>query len=117
MESDMYNLAPAVGLINQKRAAKEYGIIFGEKREFGSCDFEVSAQCVEPREDIRGQIARAYLYMAAAYPKRVRLTAKERAMFTEWDKEYPVSRWECQRARRIKKIQGNINPFVAEKCK
>ena len=33
-----------------------------------------------------------------------------------WDKQYPVERWECARAKRIEAIQGNENPFVKNPC-
>jgi len=36
------------------------GIINGEKREFGKCDVEIKNKKVEPKESIRGEIARTY---------------------------------------------------------
>ena len=30
---------------------------------------------------------------------------------------YPVDAWECLRAKRIERIQGNENPFVKEACR
>jgi len=113
----MYNLVPAVGLINQKRSNLNYGLIPGEKRNFGSCDFEVSGKIVEPASDIRGDIARTYFYMEKAYPDRVKLKAKEIKMFKKWDKSDPVDEWECERSRRIEKLQGNENSIVKDACK
>ena len=37
-------------------------------------------------------------------------------MLLVWDKEHPVTEWECIRAKRIEKIQGNPNKIVNEKC-
>jgi hypothetical protein len=33
-----------------------------------------------------------------------------------WSKSDPVDEWECERAKRIEKIQGNRNEIVREKC-
>lgn len=107
IESDMYNLVPAIGLINQKRSNLNYGIVPGEKRAFGSCDFEVSGNIVEPAPEIRGDIARTYFYMRDAYPDRVKLTPEEERRFKKWDKSDPVDNWECERCRRIEKLQNN----------
>ena len=45
-------------------------IIKGEKREFGKCDVEIKNKKVEPKESIRGEIARTYMYMDSVYPGR-----------------------------------------------
>ncbi len=116
MESDMYNLVPAIGLINQKRSDLAYGEIPGEKRDFGNCDFEVSNGIAEPAEYIRGDIARTYFYMDAAYPGRNVLPETEKKMFQQWDRSDPVDQWECERAGRIEEFQGNPNVFVRDAC-
>ncbi len=117
MESDMYNLVPAIGLINQKRSNYPYGIVPGEERYFGACDFEMENGVAEPAPTIRGDIARTYFYMDAAYPGRnVILSSKERKMLQEWDRSDPVDAWECERCKKIEKLQGNTNPFVKNAC-
>ena len=117
MESDLYNLVPAVGLINQKRANLPYGEIPGEVRGFGPCDFEVDGERAEPPGRVRGDIARTYLYMARAYPGRVRLLEEELRMFGRWDREDPVDGWECERCRRIEAVQKSRNPVVEDRCR
>ncbi len=117
MEADMHNLVPAIGLINQKRSNLPYGDIPGETRRFGRCDFEVSDQYAEPAPAIRGDIARIYFYMTRAYPDHVRLTAAEQEMFTQWDRQDPVDKWECLRCRRIQSAQHSRNPVVDEACR
>jgi deoxyribonuclease-1 len=117
MESDMYNLVPAIGFINQRRSDKPFDIIPGERRNFGDCDFEVEYGKVEPAPHIRGDIARIYLYMADTYPGRVRLPEKEKQMFESWAAEDPVDEWECRRCKRIEKLQGNANERVRTPCK
>ncbi|MBW1781249.1 MAG: endonuclease, partial [Deltaproteobacteria bacterium] len=41
---------------------------------------------------------------------------KNRKLFKAWDIEHPVDSWECERRRRIEKIQGNENPFIKKNC-
>jgi deoxyribonuclease-1 len=91
-------------------------IIVGEEREFGRCDVEIKNQQIEPRESIRGEIARTYMYMDSAYPGRGIITKKNRKLFEAWNKIDPVDEWECDRAKRIERIQGNSNPVVLENC-
>jgi len=116
MEADLYNLVPEIGELNAARSNYRYGMIEGEEREFGACDFEVSDRIAEPRPEIRGDIARIYFYMNAAYPNRGIIGDKAQKLFNAWDKEDPVDEWECKRAARIEQAQGNANEFVKSAC-
>ena len=116
MQADMYNLYPAIGEVNGRRSNYSMAIIEGERREFGRCDVEISARKVEPREKIRGEIARTYLYMDSVYPGRGIISKKNRKLFNAWDRSDPVDQWECERARMIEKIQGNRNEIVIGRC-
>jgi deoxyribonuclease-1 len=113
MQADLYNLQPAIGEVNGDRSNYEMAILDGEAREYGKCDVEIRDRKIEPSERIRGDIARTYLYMDWAYPGRVNLSKKERAMFMQWHRADPPDRWEIERARRIEKIQGNRNPLLS----
>jgi deoxyribonuclease-1 len=117
MEADMYNLVPAIGEVNRLRSSFAMGEIPGEPRELGQCDFEVGDSVVEPREAIRGDIARTYLYMDRAYPSAGILDDKSRSMFDTWSRADPVDAWECERARRIAVVQGNVNEIVERACR
>ena len=46
----------------------------------------------------------------------INLSKQDRKLFEAWDKMYPVTERECERDRRIFKVQGDHNPFVFEKC-
>ena len=91
-------------------------IIVGEKREYGECDVEIKKGKFEPREEIRGEIARTYMYMDSVYPGRGIISRKNWKLFGSWHKSDPVDEWECERARRIEKIQGNRNLVVLGNC-
>ncbi|MDN4015260.1 endonuclease, partial [Chryseobacterium gambrini] len=67
-----------------------------------------------PPIETRGKIARSYLYMSKQY--NIKLSSQERKTMEAWDKLNNVTKWECERDYRIKKIQGNSNPFVSRQC-
>ena len=114
MEADMYNLWPAIGEINAARSNFRMAIIPGEKREFGSCDIEIENRKIEPREEVRGIIARAFLYMDRVYPGRGVLQRQggTRKMIEEWNTKYPPTPFEKKWALQIMKLQGNCQPFI-----
>ncbi len=116
MQADMFNLYPAIGEVNGRRSNYSMAIIEGEKREFGECDVEIKSRKVEPREKIRGEIARTYMYMDSVYPNRGIISKKNKKLFEAWNKSDPVDEWECERAKRIEKIQGNRNEIVMGNC-
>jgi deoxyribonuclease-1 len=90
--------------------------IEGEQRRFGRCDFEIADRKVEPPDAVRGDVARTYLYMDAAYPGRGIVSRKNRKLFEAWSAADPVDAWECERARRIARVQGNVNAVVQNAC-
>lgn len=114
MEADLYNLRPAIGEVNGNRSNYKIGEIPGEEREYGQCDFEVESKVAEPKASIRGDIARTYLYMDWAYPNRGILDGPTREMMLAWHKKDPPTQAERSWARRVAKVQGNINPFIPD---
>lgn len=112
-ESDMHNLVPAVGELNGDRSNYHFGYVPEEPREYGRCNFEVSFYrgVVEPRPEVRGDIARTYFYMAHRY--RLNIPPQQEAMFTEWSASDPVDAWERERAARIERLQGSRNTYVS----
>lgn len=117
MEGDLHNLYPAVGEVNGDRSNFMYSQWTSNPTPmYGNCktvvDFEMKK--VQPREEIRGLIARVHFYMEKTYG--IKLSNQDRKLFEAWDKLFPVSREECLRDARIFKVQGDHNPFVYEKC-
>nr|WP_227665257.1 endonuclease [Magnetococcus marinus] len=112
MESDLHNLVPAVGELNGDRSNRSFSMVAGEPRAYGACDFEIDwdTDRVEPRPEVRGDIARTYFYMNASYG--LPISKKQRRLFDVWNREDPVDDWERERNRRIERIQGNANPFI-----
>ena len=56
------------------------------------------------------------MYMYSVYPGRGIISKKNRNLFESWNKNDPVDEWECERAKRIEKIQGNRNEVVMVEC-
>lgn len=112
MEADMHNLVPTVGEVNGDRSNYAMAMLEGEDREYGRCDVEIRDEQIEPRPEVRGDVARTYLYMTWAYPKKMRLTESERAMFYQWHRADPVDARERARAQAIARLQGNSNPYI-----
>ncbi|MEP2942451.1 MAG: endonuclease [Sneathiella sp.] len=112
MEGDLHNLVPAIGELNGDRSNFSFSMLEGERRLYGNPDFEVDfkRRIVEPRPEVRGDIARIYFYMADRY--KLRLSSKEKKLFEAWSKQDPVSEWERKRDQMIQAVQGNHNPFV-----
>ncbi len=115
MESDLLNLVPAVGELNADRSNFRYGMIQGEQRRYGkSIDFEVDfkKRLAEPRDDIKGNIARTYFYFEEQYGMKI--SKKDKKMLNAWHKLDLVDKWEIERNMRINKFQGNSNRFVED---
>ncbi len=110
--NDLHNLYPAVGEINGDRSNFNWGMVSGEKREYGKCAMEVDSENrrVEPPAYVQGDIARTMFYMSATYG--IRLSKQDIQLFTAWSQQDAVDGWEHERNQRIEKIQGNRNPFV-----
>lgn len=113
---DMNNLVPAVGELNGDRSDYSYGVIAGEPRVYGVCDFEIDTHTdiAEPADNVKGNIARVYFHMIKEHGAHI--SDEEMFMMKQWDELDPVDSWECERNERIEKAQGLGNSFVKAKC-
>lgn len=117
MEADLHNLTPAIGEVNGDRAHYSFSQWNGSRGvSYGQCEMQVNFKGKEvmPPERARGMIARIYFYMSDKYP--FKLSRQQHQLMSAWDKTYPVTKWECERDRRIAKEGGGHNPFVAKHC-
>ena len=112
MEADLHNLVPAVGELNGDRSNRSFSMVYGEPRAYGACDFEIDFDTdkVEPRPEVRGNIARTYFYFKKQYG--LPISKKQKKLFDVWNRSDPVDQWERDRNFLIKGIQGNGNPFI-----
>ncbi|MFW2611446.1 endonuclease [Aliarcobacter butzleri] len=105
MEADMHNLVPAIGELNADRSNFRYGADKPKVGMYGECKFEVDfdANRAYVRDEIKGDIARAYLYMSKAY--NINLSDQERKLMEAWNKQDPIDEWEIEKNKRIENIK------------
>jgi deoxyribonuclease-1 len=113
MEADMHNLAPAVGEVNADRSNFRFGVLPSSPYQHGACNVKIDfkQRVTEPRDEIKGMIARTYFYMHDRY--NLRMSDQQRRLMQAWDKRFPVTAWEIERNRRIAARMGHGNPFVS----
>jgi deoxyribonuclease-1 len=117
MEGDMYNLHPSVDYLNNRRGHLSFGEFTDLTGVNELCGYSLANHIVEPRDGIRGDIARTYLYMDSRYPQvNIIKSDDERKLYTDWSLIDPVDAWECERACMIEKLQGNDNKFLKPEC-
>jgi len=82
------------------------GMISGEQRSYGACDFEVDfrKRTVEPRPMVRGQIARAMFYMKDS----IEIFAKLGKQLLQWHMQYLPTEEKKRRNAEIDELQFAI---------
>lgn len=112
--SDLHNLWPALNRYNTSRGNQPFGEIPGNTPRFSgdSCDYERTSGAgaiVEPRDNVKGDIARSILYMVHQYdlPDHNMLP-----LLVRWHVQDPPDDEERRRNNEIELLQGNRNPFV-----
>lgn len=105
--ADMYNLFPAIGAVNALRSNFNYAMLAGEPATFGSCVLakKSAATKLEPPARAVGQIARTYFYMQDSFYSRYHMSSQQEQLMKAWDKQYPVDKWECTRAKRTRSLR------------
>lgn len=111
----MHNLFPEIGDVNGARGDTPMGLLDGPStrhHELSSCALRFGSSVVQPPDEVRGDVARAYLYMSAAYSTAFKLDSSARETFARWHELDPPSDFERERNRWIASKQGNGNPWV-----
>lgn len=117
MEGDLYNLVPEIGELNQRRSNKPMAEIMpGDGEALAGIGGFVAAKSFTPRDGVKGDVARTYLYMNDSYPEAQLLSPQKSQLYAAWAAQDPVDPWECRRAYRIEAMQGNENRFVKTPC-
>ncbi|PHV12857.1 endonuclease [Chitinimonas sp. BJB300] len=113
-EGDLVNLVPAIGEVNGDRSNFPYSAwernptpIYGECKTV--VDFKLKR--AQPREEVRGRIARVFFYMHERYD--LSISKQDRQLMCAWAKTYPIDEWETERDQRIAALQGEGNKYVS----
>ncbi|MDE7095423.1 MAG: endonuclease, partial [Anaeroplasmataceae bacterium] len=126
--SDAHNLRPALASINRSRSNKDHGIVTNPTNSFvgGSKTNETT---FEPRDEVKGDVARIMFYMATRYGfgEQLNLALVDDATTSaedyngrfgnlqtliQWHYDDPVSESEIYRNNVVYKYQKNRNPYI-----
>ncbi len=142
MKADIHHIFPTDGYVNGRRGNLPFGEVTnpdytsdnGSLKGPNAFSYPTAytGEVFEPIDEFKGDIARAYFYMATRYESQIASWANESAtsqqvlngtsdqVFTDWtlalllqwDAEDPVSQREIDRNNAAYAFQGNRNPFV-----
>lgn len=138
MYSDAFHIYPTDGKVNGQRSNYPFGECTGGSYvssnggvkalgRLGTSTFSgYSGTVFEPDDQYKGDFARSYFYMAAAYNSHIdewssaQLAGNSYPCFSSWSvnllmkwhREDPVSQKEINRNEVVYKWQGNRNPFI-----
>jgi deoxyribonuclease-1 len=112
MASDLHNMYPALSQVEQARASAHFGTLDETAStsfaELG-CEMKTSFKTVEPRDDAKGNIARALFYMFVEYDLPI---PGDVAMYKQWHEMDPPDADERARNDKIAAVQGTRNRFI-----
>jgi deoxyribonuclease-1 len=114
MHVDLHNLTISIGEVNADRSNYRMLPASGEPPRHGACPSRVSFKDrqFEPRDASKGLVARVYFYMHDRYG--LPMSRQQERVMMAWNRQYPVTRWEVERAQRIDAVQGTRNDFVLD---
>ncbi len=118
--ADLQNLWPALQRVNSSRSNLRYGEVAGENaRRFSEfCpDFERPSGAkavVEPRDDVKGDLARSLVYMHFVYGLPLENAVNDRNLLLSWMQADPPDAEEMRRNALIDQLQGTPNPLLQE---
>ena len=137
--SDLFHLYPTDGYVNNQRSAYPFGECAGGTYvatvgtnkplgKLGNCTFPgYSGKVFEPDDVYKGDFARTYFYMAAAYNSQIKswtggnmLAGNDYPVYNtwainlllKWHRQDPVSEKEINRNNAVYALQHNRNPFI-----
>ncbi|MFT4058374.1 MAG: endonuclease, partial [Legionella sp.] len=113
IEAELYNLWPEVGLINQARSNYRFGVLPNHDSYMG-CTIKIDkfSRRVEPADEAKGVVARAYLFMAEYY--HLSLSSSQRQLFEAWNQQFPPNAWEHTWGNQVAAIEGYPNPYITQ---
>ena len=134
MKSDVVHVIPTDGYVNNRRSNYPFGEVgrvtyqsYHGYSKLGSCKTAgYTGTVFEPNDEIKGDIARIYFYMATCYEDKIKqwtggifgdekypgLCQWTLDMMIRWSKQDPVDARETARNNAVQEVQSNRNPFV-----
>ncbi|MCJ8344602.1 endonuclease [bacterium] len=119
MRSDLHHLYPSYSYPNNRRSHYAFAYVKDPIYQTNAGS-KVGYEEFEPRDSVKGDVARAMLYFITRYYNRGIFAKTDRYnffinrvdMFLKWNREDPPDAREILRNERIEQWQGNRNPFI-----
>ena len=118
--ADMQNLWPAFQRVNSSRSNLRYGVL-PSNASSRFADFCPSFKrgtgakaVVEPRDDVKGDLARSLVYMHFVYGLPLENAVADRGLLLTWMRNDPPDAEEMRRNAIIDGLQGTPNPLLQE---
>jgi len=112
MTADLHNLYPALTRVELVRRNAQFGELddsVPSKFADIGCDMKTSFQLVEPRDEAKGNIARAIFYMHVEYALPIVGPVQ---VYKKWHQMDPPDAEEKARNDKIASLQGTRNRFI-----
>lgn len=112
MLSDLHNLYPELARVELARRSAQFGALDADvPSAFGDigCNLKTSFQLVEPRDEAKGNVARAIFYMHIEYGLPI---IGQLQTFKQWHQMDPPDAEEKARNEKIAALQGTRNRFI-----
>ena len=133
MKSDLFNIRPSHGSANSSRGNSPYAEVIDENAQWYGINSsgayitqgnipdnpeawsERSGSTWEPKESVKGDIARKVFYFYTMYPTQAGDITEvgNLDMFYAWHIADPVDDFESTRNERVQDVQGNYNPYIS----
>ena len=131
MKSDIVHVVPTDGYVNNRRSSFPFGevlnVTYSAAQDYcrlgSSKSAGYSGTVFEVPNEIKGDMARIYFYMATCYMSQCSgwggniftndgMVAWELNQMLEWSRQDPVDAREVARNNAVQEVQKNRNPFV-----
>ncbi|WP_339413044.1 endonuclease I family protein [Pseudomonas sp. EA_35y_Pfl2_R5] len=112
MTSDLHNLYPAMTRVELVRRNAQFGELddsVPSKFDDIGCHMKTSFQLVEPRDEAKGNVARAIFYMHVEYDLPI---VGQVQVYKKWHQMDPPDAEEKARNDKIASLQGTRNRFI-----
>lgn len=110
MQSDVHHLFPADGSANTRRSNDPFGIVTSPVWMVGGSLSD--NQKFEPRNEHKGNAARAMLYMVTRYQDFTGFFDPQEELLREWALKFLPTSADSLRNEKAFQAQGNRNPYV-----
>lgn len=112
MEADLFNLIPVISTLAEAQKGRIFGAVKTPLEMIGRT--KIGSEAIEPPDEVKGNVARVYLYMEGRYG--LQLSKEQKSLYEAWSSLDPVDAKECKVGKLILKIQGSHNPYIEEGC-